>query len=99
MDEALKRGESLQSKKTEITSETVHQPSQYADYSGTESSEAVMTAWNSYNYYEGYDNYDNSQAWDYSQYYQTDKSCSTQDPYREMLASNNETNAEEASTS
>ena len=102
MDEALKRSESLHSRETESseTSATVNELSQYAEYSDTaDPSEASVTDWKSYNYYAGYDNYDYSHEWDYSQHYPTDEFCSTKDPYRDMVASNNETSSEEAPTS
>ena len=99
MDEALKRGESLQSKDTESckTADT----SKYTEHSSAENSEAAVSDWNSYYYgaAAGYDYYENSQAWDYSQQYQTDESYSTKDPFREPAAASNETSSEEAPTS
>ena len=102
MDEALKRSESLHSRETESSETTaaVDELSQHTEYSGTaDTSQTSMTDWNSYSYYAGYDNYDYSHEWDYSQHYPTDESCSTKDPYRDMVASNNETSSEEAPTS
>ena len=96
LDEALKRGEALHAKEAD-SSEAVHsQPSEYSEYSSAENTQATATDWNSDNYYSqtGYYSYDCSQEWDYSQYYQTDDSCSTKDPYREILASSAKDNSE-----
>ena len=101
LDEALKRGEALHAKEAD-SSEAVHsQPSEYCEYSSAENTQATETDWNSDNYYSqtGYYSYDCSQAWDYSQYYQTDDSCSTKDPYREILASSAKDNSEASNSS
>ena len=68
------------------------------EYRSAENSETAVSDWNSYYYgaASGYDYYDNSHAWNYSQHYQTDESCSTEDPYRETAALSNKTTSEEA---
>ena len=94
LDEALKRGEALHAKEADSTATVHSQPSEYSEYSSAENTQATETDWNNENNYSGYYSYDYSQAWDYLQYYQTDDSCSTKDPYREILASTAKDNCE-----
>lgn len=88
LDEALKRGESLRSEETDSSKKT--DAYDYAPYN--ESSEAAVDDWNcSY--------HDSSYARDYLQHDQTDESCATKDPYREIVASTNETSTVKTPTS
>lgn len=95
LDEALKKGEVIHSKDTEGNNTNSNQTTdiapQYSECSSTgNSAETSGTDWNNYNYYTGYNSYDYGQAWDYSQHCQPEENCSTKDPYRQNLASNNE---------
>ncbi|XP_068696039.1 pre-mRNA-splicing factor cwc2-like [Montipora foliosa] len=95
LDEALKRGEFLQ---TEGATDTATQTSELAQSSNENSQATESDFWNSYYYAAGYD-YSNS-SWENSQYAQTDESYSTtRDPYREILASTDKTALEEAPSS
>lgn len=107
LDEALKKGEAIHSKETESsktnsyqTTDTARDPAhQHSDeYSSNENSETSGTDWNNYDYYTGYNSYDYGQAWDYSQHYQPEENCSTKDPYRQNLASKNETSSDREPT-
>ncbi|KAL9974116.1 hypothetical protein ACROYT_G011117 [Oculina patagonica] len=103
LDEALKKVEAIHSKETESSKTNSHQTTdtahQYSDeYSNNENKETSGTDWSNYDYYKGYNSYDYGQTWDYSQHYQPEESCSTQDPYRQNLASKNEASSDREPT-
>ena len=87
MDEALKKGEAIHSNETETTTTNCYQKTDAAEYSSNENADTTGTDCSSYDDFTAYSGYNYGQAWNYSQHYQTDECGSTNDPYRENMAS------------